>query len=48
MTDADPVVTDYALQFPESFARVLGEGGDREISDLVDTLPPSTVAWRMS
>ena len=43
-TDADPVVVDYARRFPESFARVLGQGDDAGITELIHTLPPESIA----
>lgn len=44
MSDADPVVADFAAHHPESFARVLGHGTNDQVSGLVPTLPPESVA----
>lgn len=44
MTDADPVVADFAERFPDSFARALRQGSDEQISTIVETLPAGSVA----
>jgi Mg/Co/Ni transporter MgtE len=44
MTDADPVIADFADRFPDLFARTLRQGSDVEISAVVDSLPSQSVA----
>jgi Mg/Co/Ni transporter MgtE len=44
MAEADPVITDFAERFPDAFAAALRQGSDEEISDIVKSLPPSSVA----
>ena len=44
MTDSDPVIDAFADRFPDSFARVLRQGSDEEISAIVRSLPPRSIA----
>lgn len=44
MTETDPVIADFAGRFPDSFARALKQGSDEQISAIVGTLPPRTIA----
>ncbi len=44
MADADPVVADFAERFPDAFAGALRQGSDDEISAIVKSLPPASVA----
>ena len=44
MTEADAVITDFAERFPDAFARTLRQGSDEEISAIVGSLPPQSVA----
>jgi Mg/Co/Ni transporter MgtE len=44
MPDADPVIADFAERFPDAFASTLRHGSEDEISAIVSSLPPSSVA----
>ena len=44
MSDVDPVVAEFAATHPEAFARVLGQGANDQINELVRTLPSESVA----
>lgn len=44
MTEVDPIVADFAGRFPDSFTRALRQGSDEQISAIVKTLPPQTIA----
>ncbi len=44
MSDADPVIADFAERFPDSFARTLRQGSDEDISAIVNSLPSQSVA----
>lgn len=44
MTDADPVIADFAERFPDAFASALRQGSDEEISAVVTSLPPRSIA----
>ena len=41
---ADPVLADFAERFPDSFANALRQGSDDEISAIVSSLPPQSIA----
>ncbi len=42
--EPDPVIGAFAEQFPDSVARVLRQGGEDQISAIVESLPPHTIA----
>lgn len=44
MTEADPVIADFAERFPDAFASSLRHGSDEEISAIVSSLPPQSIA----
>ena len=44
MTEVDPIIADYAERFPDAFASSLRQGSDEEISALVGSLPPESIA----
>jgi magnesium transporter len=44
MIEADPVMADFAEQFPDSFARALRQGSDEQISAVFMSLPTEAVA----
>lgn len=39
MSDIDPLSLDFAIRFPDSFARVLGRGDEEESSRIIESLP---------
>lgn len=44
MTDVDPVIADFAERFPDAFASALRQGRDEEISAIIRSLPPGSIA----
>ena len=44
MTNTDPVIADFAERFPDTFARTLRQGSDTEISAVVNSLSPQSIA----
>jgi Mg/Co/Ni transporter MgtE len=44
MNEADPVIADFAEQFPDSFARALRKGSDEQISATFKLLPTRSIA----
>lgn len=44
MADVDPLSADFARRFPDSFARVLGRGDAKEVSRVLEKLPPGIKA----
>ena len=44
MSEIDPVTADFAERFPDSFAQALRKGSDDDISAMVGSLPPHSVA----
>lgn len=44
MTDCDPLTAEFATNFPDSFARVLGRASTKDISQVLGKLPPGVKA----